>query len=225
LETIRHLYTAAELPQPTAARCIVPLGGLIDGANLVCTEIEALTSERVSAYLLGRGAIVEPLSDSGTDRLAGFLYANGAGGGIFVEREDRVTRRRFSAAHELGHFMLHFLPLLQGAGAEALDPEGLTEALLRPTDEEADPSQGRFGSRSSCLLPDQERMEREADRFAAEILMPEGVVRALGARYGSDFQGEDLVWRLSGEMLVSRAAMRWRLKDLGLLALPPRALN
>jgi Zn-dependent peptidase ImmA (M78 family) len=60
-------------------------------------------------------------------------------------------------------------------------------------------------------------MEREANQFAAELLMPQPLVTELVARYAPQFQGEDLVWRLATELLVSRAAMRWRLKGLDFL--------
>jgi IrrE N-terminal-like domain len=49
--------------------------------------------------------------------LAGFLYAwpyrNAVWGCLLVEQNDIVERRRFSAAHELGHYMLHFRPAIQ----------------------------------------------------------------------------------------------------------------
>ena len=60
-------------------------------------------------------------------------------------------------------------------------------------------------------------MEREANEFAAELLMPVEVIRELVTHYAADCLGDDLIWRLSSEMLVSRAAMRWRLRELSTL--------
>ena len=62
------------------------------------------------------------------------------------------------------------------------------------------------------LLDDTVQMEDEANQFAAELLMPEAACRALAQRYG----GRSNPRRLATEFLVSGAAMRWRLKQLGL---------
>ena len=59
-------------------------------------------------------------------------------------------RRRFTIAHEIGHFVLH----AQGATGVV---------FCRVTDAPEAPKQ---------------RIEREANRFAAELLMPEDLVRA-----------------------------------------------
>ena len=48
--------------------------------------------------------------------MAGYLFAyqrdESSYGCILVKQDDPVERRRFSAAHELGHYLPHFLPLL-----------------------------------------------------------------------------------------------------------------
>ena len=60
-------------------------------------------------------------------------------------------------------------------------------------------------------------MEREANRFAAELLMPAEVCRGRA----DEIQREHgccpravLAYRLAAELLVSREAMRYRLKGL-----------
>jgi Zn-dependent peptidase ImmA (M78 family) len=60
-------------------------------------------------------------------------------------------------------------------------------------------------------------MERQANRFAAELLMPEAVCRAMRAYTVSS---RFLEHQLARDLLVSREAMRWRLRELG----EPRAL-
>jgi hypothetical protein len=47
--------------------------------------------------------------------------------------------------------------------------------------------------------------------------MPENVVSELATRYRSHCSDFDLIWRLSTEMLVTRGAMKVRLRHLGLL--------
>jgi len=52
------------------------------------------------------GVPVEDLGDA-AERLAGFVFLAGRVGWAFVNADDILPRRRFSAAHELGHFVLH----------------------------------------------------------------------------------------------------------------------
>jgi len=87
-------------------------------------------------------------------------------------------RRRFTIAHEIGHFVLH--------------PE-----RCRPERGGAVNEAGRME-------------EREADAFAAELLMPEHLVREAVREQGLD------VARLADRFEVSRKAMQTRLRGLGL---------
>ncbi len=109
--------------------------------------------------------------------------------GLLVPPERRVVinaaeprpRRRFTLAHELGHWVCQVL-------------DGRVAPVY---------------CRAADLAPDADRsLEREANVFAAELLMPEPLVRATFA--GS--VGE------CGETFgVSEEAMHWRLYNLGLV--------
>lgn len=227
---IADLYSIADIPQPTVKQSVILLSELIGGYNLTCTEIVGLTSEAASNFLLRRGAILEPITDADKEPLAGYIYVNKTSGHIFVERSDFLVRRRFSVAHELGHYVLHFLPLIaSGAFVDEYELVEITEALaLSSPEEDADDlplGQVRISQQTECLppLPPYEQMEREANEFAAELLMPVEVIRKLVTHYAADCPGDDLIWRLSSEMLVSRAAMRWRLRELH--ALPTLAAH
>ena len=223
--TIDNLYAEFGLPQPTLARPITPLSQLIDSSNLMCKELTRLTIPTAGDFLLQRGGAFDPLPSLTTEALAGFLYATPGYGCIFVEREDIFSRRRFSAAHELGHYVLHFRPRL---AAEVDIDEPLLDAFLN-TVEDAEPDDLPLGQMAFPGLSDQtalfQQMEREANEFAAELLMPTDVVRALVEKYQRYFGGDDLIKRLSGEMYVSRAAVRWRLRKLGLSAPLSAPLN
>lgn len=219
---VATIYAQADLPQPSAARCVTPLRELIEGDNLACYEIDGLSSRSAMGFLLRRGGLIEPLAEVNDEPLAGFLYASRRAGIIFVERGDLLVRRRFSVAHELGHFLLHFRPLL--ASSQNDGELFLTEALNASAGEdepdvipESRIATGEAGD-LIALAPPPEQMEREANLFAVELLMPAPVVREMAARLADDFRGEDLVWRMATEMLVSRAAMRYRLREMGLLA-------
>jgi IrrE N-terminal-like domain len=227
-EAIAEVYRISGVPQPWGSRHVVLLADLLGGYNLTCTEIPGLTSEAASNFLLRRGAILEPLVNSNQERLAGYINVKSIGANIFVERTDLIVRRRFSVAHELGHYVLHFLPLMDAGAFEQFE---IVEALAPfSSEEDADDlptGQIYLPQRSALIssLPPYERMEREANQFAAELLMPEHVVRSLLDRYAASCQGDDLVWRLASDMLVSRSAVRWRLRNLGLVAVSTAQWN
>lgn len=102
---------------------------------------------------------------------------------IWVRRDEPPLRRRFTVAHEIGHHLLH------SDGAKV---------LCRPSDVEAAATGERV-------------REREANRFAAELLMPEPLVRELAERDGPD------PIALAQRFAVSDVAMGFRLVNLGYL--------
>lgn len=106
------------------------------------------------------------------------LESLGDGHAIVLRGASDERRRRFTIAHEIGHFVLH---------PERVAPE-------------------RGGSVNAAGRA----QEREADQFAAELLMPEALVRDAVGRQGVDLQ------RLADRFEVSQQAMRTRLRSLGL---------
>jgi hypothetical protein len=170
----------------------VPLARYIAETNLDHVELPALTVGTVTEHLQRQGVRADDLG-SPADVLAGFVFAAGRVGWAFVSAADPVARRRFTAAHELAHFVLH----RETMGRFRAD----TDETLREADEEV-----------------ADDMEREANRFAAELLMPADVCRTraeeLRARYRACPRGI-LVYRLMSELLVSRQAMWYRLQALG----------
>jgi Zn-dependent peptidase ImmA (M78 family) len=156
-------------------------------------------------------------------------------GCIFVEKKPHlapISRRRFSAAHELGHYLLHFLPLLEShQGNTFQEPLILTEGLCvneKSEDDESnddnDKSTAQFTFTNGIkavidsLNIDEKQMEAEADQFAAELLMPASACFALARKYRGRFgtKRDVLAKRLATEFLVSRGAMKIRLTDLQL---------
>ena len=133
--------------------------------------------ERIAEDLLG-------LAVSERDGLAvsGMLFP--AEREIYVNAEDVPARRRFTLAHEVGHWVCQ---CLEGKGAPVMcRAEDVSESADRT-------------------------LEREANVFAAELLMPEPDVREQfsdnpepAARFG-----------------VSDEAMHWRLYNLGLVSERP----
>jgi Zn-dependent peptidase ImmA (M78 family) len=228
LDAVAQLYDTADLSQPTSRRCIAPLGELVGTFNLTCTELAQLTQPTAMYYLLERGGIMEPPEMDSSEPLAGFLHTDIHYGSIFVEAEDPLVRRRFSVAHELGHYLLHFQPLLSLAENDReycafTDTLSHTDALFQDeqAQEQRTPSAKAksFVRNQQQLLPPFVQMEREANQFAAELLMPFDVIEGLLARYATYLRGDDLIWRMATEMLVSGESVHWRLHNLGLLSL------
>jgi Zn-dependent peptidase ImmA (M78 family) len=154
-------------------------------------ELPGLTSAAVAEYLQHEGVHADDLGNP-TDALAGFVFVAGRAGWAFVNAADPLPRRRFTAAHELGHFMLHRSTM----GRFRADTDA---TLCEAGDDAAD------------------RMEQEANRFAAELLMPAEMCRTRASefrqKHGCCPRGV-LVYRLASEFLVSREAMRYRLQAL-----------
>lgn len=139
---------------------------------------------------LGIAFVVEkmPPNHSGRIEFDGLFYT------IYVNATDGPQRRRFTAAHELSHYLLH---------RDLLDDVG---GLNRHVDV-------LYGQRNdNPSQPFSPQHEVQANRYAAEILMPARLVRS---RYDDR---TDNVRDLAQEFDVSQAAMKIRLQALGLRA-------
>jgi hypothetical protein len=195
-----------------AHRGPVPLARFLDEFNLLHVTLERLTRASIAAYLLGEGIAPGNLLDSGNpdEILAGFIFTTGSDGLVFVgelepipsksgeppkkPRSTPLGRRRFTAAHELGHFLLHRDRMIGGRWM------GDTRETIREE-----------GSNAAD-------MEREADRFAAELLMPAAMCRARAEAFRDTYRVCPLTvfaYHLASELLVSPEALRYRLKGLG----------
>jgi hypothetical protein len=139
-----------------ASRPPVPLRDVVSMLNLSLVERaqEPFSASEAALVPLGDGHAIE----------------------LYGTRGDR--RRRFTIAHEVGHFVLH-------PGRVRAERGGLNNV----------------GSQSQ---------EREADLFAAELLMPEHLVRQAAFEVGADPR------QLADRFDVSVQAMTVRLARLGL---------
>lgn len=210
---IGQLFAAAGLPWPPPARRTVvpvPLDKLIRSVkNLEHIEMAELTPAIAGEFLTSPENRWPELRKDNT-ALDGLLVANANGGYIFVRADanNPVSRRRFTAAHELGHYLLHFLPSLENRSDSSV-------SFVQPDSKET--VQEGEESRSGKILSLPE-MERQANLFAAELLMPEAVCRTAAELYAARFRTPPrfLEHQLSIDLLVSREAMRWRLRSLSL---------
>lgn len=99
-----------------------------------------------------------------------------------------LRRFRFTIAHEVGHWICHVV------GAQRAEP-----VYCRATDLAAEADRD---------------LEREANVFAAELLMPESAVQAAWAELGE-------VESCADRFDVSRTAMHWRLFSFGAVEVQP----
>lgn len=219
---VAEAFAAAEFRPEAAPSPVTPLRLLIAEQPVLVDEVKGLTRGTAASYLLAETGRPMTIEGEQAEPLSGFLFANARGGWILVNRDTRnpLVRRRFSVAHELGHYLLHFRPLLR----TERDAQ-FTEALTAAGD--VDDAAADTGSVSaSCANGegatkgwDPERMEEEANQFAAAVLMPELTCRRrieeLGPRYGD--RADPLARRLASDFLVSQTAMQRRLRALGLL--------
>ena len=131
-DAARLVYSNAGLVAEGSAPRIAPLNSFIEAYPIRSTEIPNLTYESAIHFLARETGQTMPLPPI-EGKLAGFLYVyeyrSCFYGCILVEANDRIARRRFSAAHELGHYILHFLPLLERGPRLSSEALVLTEGL------------------------------------------------------------------------------------------------
>ena len=125
------------------------------------------------------------------DTLSGLLYKKNDKHIILVNSNHPPVRQRFTIAHELGHYFLdHHSNLF------------IDKGNLYRNDKS---SEGNL------------RWEKDANKFAAELLMPEELMIDLVEEKKLE-DDEDLV-ELAKELEVSTQALTYRLNNLGLISL------
>ena len=111
---------------------------------------------------------------------AGMIERAGRTYRISLNHMDSPRRKRFTLAHEIAHYILH----------RDLIGDGITD-------------RGLYRSRLSDTI------ERQANRYAANLLMPSGLVRAAWR------EGDCSVAGMAARFNVSEEAARIRLSELG----------
>jgi Zn-dependent peptidase ImmA (M78 family) len=112
---------------------------------------------------------------------------------IVVNSNHNRVRRRFSAAHELGHYVYH----------RDLIGDGIVDDVAYRTTDWS----GRF--RNAKILPEH---ETQANRFASVVLMPSALIQKLQDDRGLDLRNYEDVKKLAWILDVSDESMLgdWR---------------
>ncbi len=129
--------------------------------------------------------------------ISGVLVIEDDLGTIGYNQNESRVRRRFTIAHELGHYELHKerSKLFMDKGFKAL-----------------------FRSKNSGLTEETQIMEQEANAFAASILMPDHLLIKELEKIEFDLSSEDDIKSLAKIFDVSSTAMYFRIRNFGLLS-------
>lgn len=128
--------------------------------------------------------------------LSGMVYRDGDRIVVGVNSLHHPNRQRFTIAHEIGHLLLH-------RGKEVHIDRTFRVNLRDDV---------------SSKAVDQE--EIQANRFAAELLMPRGMLIEDLKTQQIDYENEEALGELAKRYRVSLQAMTFRLANLGLVTLP-----
>ncbi|MBH5373388.1 ImmA/IrrE family metallo-endopeptidase [Bradyrhizobium glycinis] len=175
--------------------------------KLIRQQVEMLLSRHNVAHgpvpvdAIARALGIQIKLDKVDDTLSGFLVRDRKSNGAVIgaNKSHHPHRQRFTIAHELGHFLLH---------------EG--------QDVHLDENQGAFrvNLRSPESAKGEDTDEKEANLFAAELLMP--AVFLEQDLHNSDFDllGDgDVLEKLAKKYKVSVQALTFRLAYLGYISL------
>lgn len=136
-----------------------------------------------------------------SDDVSGFLLKKDGKNIIGVNENHPAVRRRFTVAHEIGHYKLHNVesPIFVDyfyRGSMLRTKE--SEKIYRSTHKSNNPA-----------------MEKQANFFAANILMPKKLIQYEIEKLNDSLSYDDKLYKLSDVFEVSTQAMDYRLKSLG----------
>jgi hypothetical protein len=208
---VAELRSRFDIPVDPRRRGPVPLARFLEEFNLLHVSLPRLTRGVMVEHLLREGILPGDLigTSDPSEVLAGFLFATSTDGFVFIGEQEQAAsadgepakfrqtplgRRRFTVGHELGHFCLH-RGQMDGRVLIGDTPATVTEVM----------EEGLSA------------MEREANRFAVELLMPKEVCFARADEFRRAYRvcpRTPFAYYLAAELLVSSQAMRYRLTEL-----------
>lgn len=126
--------------------------------------------------------------------VSGILLIEGHHGTIGYNERESTVRRRFTIAHELGHYELH-------RDLSHLFIDKNFKVMFRNTNAEVQTQDALY--------------EQEANSFAAALLMPENLLNVEIENVGFDLGSEESIKTLAKRFNVSTTAMHYRMLNLG----------
>lgn len=155
--------------------------------NSLCSEYQQLLETHQTTYPVQLGAIakalgIKILSSTLRSDISGEIRETNGEVTIKVNRHDAKTRQRFTVAHELAHYFLH----------RDLLKDGIVDDVL-------------YRSSHSTSI------EQEANRLAADILMPIHLLNELVLQCNHEKETSRKIEYLAQELNVSITALKIRL--------------
>lgn len=127
------------------------------------------------------------------DELSGMIYVKGGTPIIGINALHHPNRQRFTIAHEIGHLILHRSQITKEVHVDKAFP-----MLMR----------------DSVSAAGVDKMEIEANLFAAALLMPQVLLANALGNEPFDIDDENIVNGFARSFKVSPSAMRFRLGNL-----------
>jgi Zn-dependent peptidase ImmA (M78 family) len=131
------------------------------------------------------------------DEISGVLVIQDGRGVIGVNPSHASVRQRFTIAHEIGHFLLH-----RDAMPVFIDKQFFRTYLAK--------------FRDSNSSSGEDKLEREANAFAATLLMPIPIISKALKEIGVNISDEAAIQQLAERFNVSRQAMSLRIANAAL---------
>jgi Zn-dependent peptidase ImmA (M78 family) len=127
------------------------------------------------------------------DDISGVLLIEEDKATIGIDKRSSHVRQRFTLAHEFGHYILH-----------ATKSNTFVDNVF-------------YRKKSEGYTSKEEKIEQEANYFAANILMPENLIKKEISNLDCDLHDDITISSLAHKFEVSSSAMTFRLINLGLI--------
>jgi len=138
---------------------------------------------------------IKIIEENFDDDIAGLLYSKESKSFIGININHHENRKRFTIGHEIGHYVLLHHKLNSGIHVDS------KSFIFRRTNNNTD----------------DEIKEKEANKFAASLLMPAKLLKKFIEEEEIDLNDELDIYRLSTKIKVSEQALTYRLLNLGLI--------
>ena len=158
---------------------------LLEKQNVTAAPVPVQKIAKALGARVRRSALDEDLS--------GMIYLKGSTPIIGVNSRHHPNRQRFTIAHEIAHLALHRNSIINQVHIDRKFP-----VLMRDTN-------SATGT---------EHMEIEANRFAAELLMPTSLLSEMLKKKGFDIDDEKPLERLARKFRVSKQALEFRIRNV-----------
>lgn len=136
------------------------------------------------------------------DEVSGVLVIKDNVATIGVNKANSLERKRFTIAHEMAHYILHWNPVSNSNQEVFVDKDLFM----------------KFRNTKNEYSKEEVRIEQEANAFAAALLMPKHFIEdELNKTEYQKLQEPDIIQKIAKRFKVSEPAMTYRLTNLEML--------